>query len=118
MGFLATRVAVVSTCLAERIRYGTPELVGPVDDEVLFILDGVGGFQLGPLMVRRALRLERHALGTVLYHWQFGLPGEARTQASRVSAGASQDHYSPARLQWRGGHRRFRLRAVTGPSTD
>ena len=79
MGFLATRVAVVSTCLAERIRYGTPELVGSVDDEVLFILDGVGGFQFGPLMVRRALRLERQALGTVLYHWQFGLPGEIWT---------------------------------------
>lgn len=79
MGFLTTRMVVVSTYVADRIRYGIPEFTGPVDREVLFILDGVGGFQFGPVMVRRALRLERQPLGTVLYRWQFGLPGEIWT---------------------------------------
>jgi hypothetical protein len=65
--------------VAERVRHGAPELVGTIGDEVLFILDGVGGFQWGPLMVRRALRLEREALATVLHRWQYGLPGEIWT---------------------------------------
>lgn len=79
MRFLTTRVIAVSTYLVERLRYGMPELVGSVDDEVLFVLDGVGGFQLGAIMVRRALRLEDRPLPTVLYRWQFGLTGEIWT---------------------------------------
>ncbi|MCH7807958.1 MAG: hypothetical protein IIB60_01930 [Planctomycetes bacterium] len=79
MGFISNRIAVVSTSLWERIRYGLPEVNGTVADEVLFVLDGVGGFQFAPLLIRRALRLEGSTLPTVLFHWQFCLPGEIWT---------------------------------------
>ena len=79
MGFLTTRVRTISTYLAERLRYGTPEVVGPVDHEVAFILDGVGGFQFAPLLIRRALREQQCTVGTILYAWQYGLPGEIWT---------------------------------------
>jgi len=79
MGFLTTRVTAVSTYAAELVRHGIAEQVGPIEDEVLFVLDGVGGFQFAPLLIRRALRQESAAIGTVLYAWQFGLPGEIWT---------------------------------------
>jgi len=79
MGFLTTRIRAVSTYFAERARYGVPEFVGPLDEEVAFILDGVGRFQFAPLLIRRALREEGVPMGTVCYDWQFGLPGEIWT---------------------------------------
>ncbi len=79
MGFFVDRVAIVAQCMTERFRYGLPEVVGPVEQEVLFILDGVGGFQFGPLLVRRALREQHSSMATVFYDWQFGLTGEIWT---------------------------------------
>lgn len=79
MGFLTTRIRAVSTYFAERARYGIPEYVGPLDEEVAFVLDGVGRFQFAPLLIRRALREEGVPMGTVCYDWQFGLPGEIWT---------------------------------------
>ncbi|UCE62191.1 MAG: hypothetical protein JSU63_10865 [Phycisphaerales bacterium] len=79
MGFLTNRITVISQYLYERARYGTPEVVGPVGKEVLFILDGVGRFQIAPLMVRKILREQGNSLATVLYDWQFGLMGEVWT---------------------------------------
>ena len=79
MGFLTNRITVISQYLAERARYGTPELSGTVGSEVLFVLDGVGRFQIAPLMVRRVLRAKAHPMATVLYDWQFGLIGEIWT---------------------------------------
>ncbi len=76
MGFLTTRISVVSTYLVERVRNGVPQCVGSPDREVLVMLDGVGGFQFAPLLVRRALREEGSSLATILFDWQFGLPGE------------------------------------------
>ncbi len=76
---------MIWTYVTELLRYGIPEVVGPVDREVLFLLDGVGGFQIELLMVRRALRAEDGGgtappdLGTVLFKWQFGLPGDIST---------------------------------------
>ncbi len=69
---------------AETLRYGTPELVGTIGDEVLFVLDGVGGFQIARLMVRRVLREKADAMATVLYVWQFGMVGEIWTERSPV----------------------------------
>ena len=51
MRFLRSRCHLIATCVAERLRHGAPEIAGPVDREVVFILDGVGGFQAAPLMV-------------------------------------------------------------------
>lgn len=61
------------------MRYGLPEVTGSVDHEVLFLVDGVGGFQASALMARRALREAGSEIGTVLFDWQFGLPGEIWT---------------------------------------
>ena len=79
MGFLLDRIAVIATYVAELVRHGIPASVGSVEHEVVFILDGVGGFQFVPLMVRRALRENGAAIGTIAYRWQFGLPGELCT---------------------------------------
>ena len=79
MGPLVSRVKLLAAFADELARYGLPEVSGSVDREVLFIVDGVGGFQAAPLMIRRALRLEGSTLGTILYKWQFGLPGEIWT---------------------------------------
>jgi hypothetical protein len=79
MGFLWTRIRAISTYLAERRRFGLPEIVGPVGVEVLFVLDGVGGFQFTPLLVRRALRDIGCSMCTVLYDWQYGLTGDIWT---------------------------------------
>jgi pimeloyl-ACP methyl ester carboxylesterase len=79
MGFLLDRIAVIATYVAELVPHGIPVSVGPVEHEVVFILDGVGGFQFVPLMVRRALRENGVAIGTIVYRWQFGLPAEICT---------------------------------------
>ncbi len=80
MGVIFNRVRVITTYLSERSRYGLPEAAGPLDREVLFLLDGVGGLQAGPLMVRRALRnTDAGTLGTILFTWQYGVPGEIWT---------------------------------------
>ena len=79
MGFLTVRISTISAYLVERVRHGAAEVMGSVEDEVLFVLDGIGGFQFGPVLVRAALRKERIPLGTVLFDWQYGLPGEIFT---------------------------------------
>lgn len=79
MGFLISRVKLLAAFADEYARHGLPEVSGKVDREVLFVVDGVGGFQAAPLMIRRALRLEGSELGTIVYRWQFGLPGEIWT---------------------------------------
>lgn len=76
---LTERAAFIATYFAERFRQGLPEVVGATDREVVFIVDGVGGFQAAPLMVRRALREEGYDLGTIFFDWQFGLWGEIWT---------------------------------------
>ena len=79
MQFFFTRVTAVSRYLLELARFNVPESVGPLDQEVVFIIDGVGGFQFVPLLLRRALRMQRSTLGTVVFKWQCGLPGEIWT---------------------------------------
>ncbi len=79
MGMLTHRAAFIAAYFAERSRQGLPEVVGPTDREVVFIVDGVGGFQAAPLMVRRALIDGGHNLGTMCFDWQFGLWGEIWT---------------------------------------
>jgi hypothetical protein len=79
MGIIFNRVTAVSTYLMELARFGLRESVGPLDQEVVFVLDGVGGFQFAPLLVRRALQREATAPGTIVVKWQFGVPGEIWT---------------------------------------
>lgn len=79
MGFLTTRLQAMSLYLWDRFRFGIPEYDGPLAEDVLFVLDGVGGFQFVPLFVRRALRDVGASMGTVAFRWQFGLVGEIWT---------------------------------------
>lgn len=79
MGAIANRVSVVARCITHRLCHGLPECEGRLDREVLFILDGVGGFQFAPVMVRRALDGTRSSIGTIWYRWQWGLVGEIWT---------------------------------------
>ncbi len=79
MGPIITRAQLLRSYVAELLSKGLPEMTGDVTREALFIVDGVGGFQAAPLMIRRALRYTGSTLGTILYRWQFGLPGEIWT---------------------------------------
>ena len=79
MQFLFTRVTAISRYLLELARFHVPESVGPLDKEVVFIVDGVGGFQFVPVLLRRVLRMQCSTLGTVVFKWQWGLPGEIWT---------------------------------------
>ena len=79
MGGIVTRATNVGTYLLERLHGAVPEASGDMDGEVVFLLDGVGGFEIAPLLVRRALRQSGDSLGTVVYHWQRGVTGEIFT---------------------------------------
>ena len=86
MGFLAVRISAVSTYLVERARHGVPEVSGPLGEQLLMVIDGVGGFQYAPVIVRRALRQppdrpggEEPPPAIALYRWHFGLAGEIWT---------------------------------------
>ena len=79
MGFLADRATVIAAYAVELYRQGLPAQAGNIENEVVFILDGVGGFQFTPLLIRRVFRDIQEAPGTVMFRWQFGLPGEIWT---------------------------------------
>jgi len=76
MGILRERFSVVTRSFLDRFRFGLPVQTGVIKDELLFILNGVGGFQFSPLMIRRMVRTQGLALPTEFYRWQFGLPIE------------------------------------------
>ena len=75
MSFLGDRVALVGAYVTDLVRRGVPKTVGSIDREVVFVVDGVGGFQAVPILLRRAWRGRNDAPGTVAVRWQFGLPG-------------------------------------------
>lgn len=79
MGVLFDRVRVIRAYVAEAARYGFPARRESRNRDVVFLVDGVGGLQAGPLMARRALRAAGLELTTVLFAWQYGLPGEIWT---------------------------------------
>lgn len=79
MGILIDRANVIGTYLAELTRGGAAERAGDVSREVVFILDGVGGFQFVPVLLRRAWRDDPDTPGTIVFRWQFGIPGEIWT---------------------------------------
>lgn len=76
MGILHERFWVVAQSFLDRIRHGLPVQTGVVKDELLFILNGVGGFQFSPLMIRRMVRTQGVTLPTEYFRWQYGLPFE------------------------------------------
>ena len=76
MGPLLSRADVIAKFTLDLLRYGLPEVQGSVDREVLFLVDGVGRFQAGALMARRALRDLGSDIGTILYDGQTPVYGE------------------------------------------
>jgi len=105
MGFITNRISVIGTYLAERVRHGTPTLVGSPEHQVIFVLDGVGRLQLAPLMVRKVLREQGCPAATVLYDWQFGLVGEIWTdlmwlRRNRVMAAGLARKILAVRRDW------------------
>ncbi|MBI4717475.1 MAG: hypothetical protein HY763_06700 [Planctomycetes bacterium] len=79
MGMVTTRVSAIATYLLEIARHGLPAPAQTAGDEVLFVLDGVGGFQFAPVLVRKALRDRNIDLPTIYFRWQYGVPGEIWT---------------------------------------
>ncbi len=76
---LTARVRVISAYLANLLLHGAPKVSGDDRSDLLWILDGVGGFQIGPVLVRRALRAAGSTMATRYFRWQYGLPGEIWT---------------------------------------
>ena len=70
MGAIADRARIITAYFAERYGHGRPPIVGPLDREVLVLVDGVGGFQAAGLIARRALREAGCEIGTILFRWQ------------------------------------------------
>lgn len=77
MGVIIHRQRAIRTYLSERLAHGLPEREGPLEDEVVFLLGGIGGTQFGPVMWRRALRELGWPVGSVLFNWHRGLWGES-----------------------------------------
>lgn len=76
---LKDRASVIARAASELRHHGLPETTGELDREMLVMLCGVGRFQISALMIRTALRRAAPHIGTALYDWQFGLPGEIWT---------------------------------------
>jgi len=105
VGVLIDRASVIRTFLVELARNGIQERHGDVSREVVFVLDGVGGFQFVPLLLRRAWRDDPGTPGTIVVRWQFGIPGEIWTDLcwrSRNMKKASEfaDQLASFRLQY------------------
>ncbi|MCB9866547.1 MAG: hypothetical protein H6816_07940 [Phycisphaerales bacterium] len=62
--------------VGELRRYGAPRETGDPRRGTVFLLDGVGGFKLTPLLVRKALRVCGSSFATYFYDWHRGLPGD------------------------------------------
>ncbi|MCH6588536.1 MAG: prepilin peptidase [Proteobacteria bacterium] len=77
MGVIIHRQRAIRTYLSQRLAHGLPEREGPLDDEVVFLLGGIGGTQFGPVMWRRALRELGWPVGSVQFNWHRGLWGES-----------------------------------------
>lgn len=76
MGFILNRAYAICDYSAELMRHGAREVVGDTDHEVIFALDGIGGMQIAPLMMRRALRQANAPIGTILFDWHCKPRGE------------------------------------------
>lgn len=79
MDGLTSRLRAIASYVAERMTAGLPIATGDIGDDVLVVVDGVGGFQFAVLAVRRALRMCGSSLATVMFKWQLGPPGQIFT---------------------------------------
>lgn len=75
MGVLLDRVSVLRAYLHELLAHGLPEYVRLGDDDIVMMLDGVGGFQFVPLLVRKVVRERGLPITTTWFRWQMPVPG-------------------------------------------
>jgi|CXWL01.1.fsa_nt_gi hypothetical protein len=75
MSVIFDRVSVVRAYLQEMVRHGLPEYVRCGDREIIMLLDGVGGFQFVPLLVRKVLRDADAPISSTWFRWQLPIPG-------------------------------------------
>lgn len=75
MGILIDRISVLRAYAGEGIRHGLPDFVRRDGDDVAMLLDGVGGFQFVPLLVRKVIREDNLAISTTWFRWQMPIPG-------------------------------------------
>lgn len=83
MGPIVNRAIVVSSYLSEVFQHGFARSGDACENEVVIALDGVGGFQFGPLLIRRAFRQDGQPIGTLYFRWQGGMVGEVLSDLMR-----------------------------------
>ena len=72
---LRDRLSVLGPWVADLVRYGIPGYVSNGDQEIVMLLDGVGGFQFLPVLVRRVLREGELPMSSTWFRWQMPVPG-------------------------------------------
>lgn len=70
------RVRLVARWIVELLRYGAPAWTGDPAGGVVVLIDGVGGFKISPVMLRRGLRMAGVQLATFYFDWHRGPRGE------------------------------------------
>ena len=75
MGVLIDRVSVVRAYLQEMVQHGLPPYVDRGGQDIVMLLDGVGGFQFIPLLVRKVVREKNLPISTTWFRWQTPIPG-------------------------------------------
>jgi len=75
MGVISDRVSVLREYVVEMARHGLPDFVQRGDQEIVMLLDGVGGFQFLPLLVRKVLREAPLPISSTWFRWQTPIPG-------------------------------------------
>ena len=76
MGAITDRASALYHYVLEQSAHGHPEAVGCPAPETLIVLGGVGGFLLGPLMVRRAIRRTGYPAATIIFDWHRSFRGD------------------------------------------
>lgn len=76
---LAVRATTIRAYLGELRRFGLPEVTGGGRRDVVVLLDGVGGTQFAPVILRKVIREADLPMDTVLYHWHRGTWGNSLT---------------------------------------
>lgn len=73
---LASRLRMIAEYVRERRRFGTPALTGDPGNGTVFLLDGVGGFLMAPVLARKAFREAGLPYATYVFDWNHGRRGD------------------------------------------
>ncbi len=76
MGYFASRAGMFIDYARERATRHAPALVGDPAEGVVFVLDGIGGILMGPLIARIGFREAGLKYATYVFDWHTGPRGE------------------------------------------